>query len=85
MTNFSLRIKEPAEERLRKYDREIQRRFATKIRKLKEHPEIHGKPLRKPLHGYWELYFEKRFRIVYSIDMKEHIVYIEAIRHKDEF
>ena len=85
MESFSIRIKEPAEEWLRKYDKEIQRRFGTKIRKLKEHPEIHGKPLRKPLHGYWELYFEKRFRIVYSIDMIQHIVYIEAIQHKDEF
>lgn len=85
MTSFAIRIKEPAEEWLRKYDREIQKRFAAKIRKLKEHPEIYGKPLRKPLHGYWELYFEKKFRIVYSIDLNDHIVYVEAIKHKDEF
>jgi mRNA-degrading endonuclease RelE of RelBE toxin-antitoxin system len=85
MTPFTIRIKEPAEDWLKKYDKEVQKRFAAKIRKLKEHPEIHGKPLRKPLHGYWELYFERRFRIVYSIDLNDHIVYIEAIKHKDEF
>ena len=85
MTSFTIRIKEPAEEWLKKYNKVIQKRFAAKIRKLKEYPEIHGKPLRKPLHGYWELYFEKKFRIVYSIDLNEHIVWIEAIKHKDEF
>jgi len=84
MDNFSIQIKEPAEEWLKKYDKNIQQRFANKIRKLKEHPELHGKPLRTPLHGYWELYFEKKFRIYYTIDMVNRIVYIEAIKHKDE-
>ncbi len=82
MNNFSIRIKDPAEEWLKKYDKNIQQRFANKIRKLKEHPELYGKPLRKPLHGYWEIYFEKKFRIYYTIDMVNHIVYIEAIIHK---
>jgi addiction module RelE/StbE family toxin len=82
---FKIRIKEPADRLLRKYDREIQKRFAAKIRKLKENPEIHGKPLRGVLHGYWELYFENRFRILYTINNKEQIVTIEAIKHKDEF
>ncbi|HUV02349.1 MAG TPA: type II toxin-antitoxin system RelE/ParE family toxin [Desulfobacteria bacterium] len=81
---YSIIIKEPAEKRLRKYDTEIQKRFATKIRKLKENPEIHGKPLRGVLSGFWELYFERRFRIIYTIDYKERIVTIEAIKHKDE-
>lgn len=37
------------------------------------------------LHGYWELYFERSFRIIYTIDFKEKIVTIEAIKHKKEF
>lgn len=85
MNNYSIRIKEPADEWLRKMNKNIQQHFANKIRKLKENPEDHGKPLRKPLHGYWELYFERKFRIIYSIDYKNLIVYIEAIKHKDEF
>jgi mRNA-degrading endonuclease RelE of RelBE toxin-antitoxin system len=84
MIFFSIRIKEPAEEWLRKYDKNIQQKFANKIRKLKENPELYGKPLRKPLHGMWELYFEKKFRIYYTIDKVNKIVYIEAIYHKDE-
>ncbi len=82
---FSIKIKSPAARWLKKYDREIQKRFANKIRKLKENPDLHGKPLRGKLHGYWELYFEKRFRILYTIDYKEKVVTIEAIKHKDEF
>lgn len=82
---FTIKINEPAEKWLRKYNREIQRRFATKIRKLKENPNLHGKPLRGSLHGYWELYFENKFRILYTIDYKEQTVTIEAIQHKDDF
>ncbi|MCZ7400122.1 MAG: type II toxin-antitoxin system RelE/ParE family toxin [Candidatus Methanoperedens sp.] len=82
---FVIKIKEPAEKKLRKYDKELQRRFATKIRKLQEHPELHGKPLRGVLHGFWELYFENKFRILYTIDYTEQTVMIEAIKHKDGF
>ena len=83
--SYKILIKEPAERWLRKYPKEIQRRFANKIRKLKENPDIHGKPLRKPLHGYWELYFERKFRIIYTIDFENKVVTIEAIKHKDKF
>ncbi|GAB6284090.1 MAG: hypothetical protein STSR0009_02890 [Methanoregula sp.] len=84
MNTFFIKIKEPAEEWLKKYDKNIQRRFGNKIRRLQENPELYGKPLRKPLHGYWEIYFEKKFRIFYTIDRVNHVVYIEAINHKDE-
>jgi mRNA-degrading endonuclease RelE of RelBE toxin-antitoxin system len=85
MENYLVRIKEPAEKWLRKYNKEIQRHFTSKIRKLENNPTIHGKPLRKPLHGYWELYFEHKFRVIYTIDTLQSIVYIEAVKHKDEF
>jgi hypothetical protein len=44
MDTFSIKIKDPAEERLKKYDKNIQILFANTIRKLKENPEIYGKP-----------------------------------------
>ena len=66
-------------------DTNIQKRFAIKIRKLKENPDIHGKSLKGSLHGYWELYFENKFRILYTIDYNEKVVIIEAIKHKNEF
>lgn len=85
METFQIKMKPDAEKQLTRYDREIQVRFAKKIRKLKENPDCCGKPLKRPLHGYWELYFERKFRIVYTIDLNCKIVYIEAIKHKDEF
>ncbi len=85
MVTFRIQIREPAKRWLRGYNIEIQRRFAQKIRKLSKDPEIYGKPLRGSLHGYWEVYFERRFRILYTIDNKEMVVTIEAIKHKDEF
>jgi mRNA-degrading endonuclease RelE of RelBE toxin-antitoxin system len=82
---YRIVIRRPAEDRLKGYDKEIQRRFAQKIRKLSENPDIHGKPLRGSLHGLWELYFERKFRILYTIDFEKGEVIIEAIKHKDEF
>jgi len=53
--SYHLEIKEPAERWLKKYTKEIQRRFAKKILKLENFPEKYGKPLRAPLAGYWEM------------------------------
>ncbi|MFB6089375.1 MAG: type II toxin-antitoxin system RelE/ParE family toxin [Candidatus Aenigmatarchaeota archaeon] len=82
---YRIEIKKPAEKWFKKYPREIQKRFTKKILKLEKDPEKRGKPLSGGLSGYWELYFERKFRIVYTIDKKNEIVYIEGVRHKDEF
>lgn len=83
--NYEILITEPAERRLKKFDKEIQKRFAEKIRKIKDNPTLFGKPLRNVLAGYWEVYFEHRFRILYTIDIEKKIITIEAIKHKDDF
>ena len=85
VSSYRIVIRKPAEDRLKGYDKEIQRRFVQKIRKLSENPDIHGKPLRGSLHGLWELYFERKFRILYTIDVGKNEVIIEAIKHKDDF
>jgi mRNA-degrading endonuclease RelE of RelBE toxin-antitoxin system len=85
MSSYNIRIKDAAEEWLKKCDQNIRFHFIKMIQKLSENPELHGKPLRTPLHGYWELYFENSFRIIYTIDLENNIVYIEAIKHKDKF
>lgn len=82
---YQIDITAPAEKKLRKFDKEIQRRFAKKIRKLKENPTAFGKPLRGVLAGYWELYFERSFRIIYTISEEDKTVTIEALLHKNEF
>ena len=82
---YGITISPAAEGDIKRFDRESQRRFFNKIEKLKENPSIHGKPLRKPLTGKWELRFERRWRIVYIIDDQKKQVQVIAIWHKDEF
>lgn len=83
--SYDVIVSPTAEEDLKKFDKELQRRFYNKIEKLKDYPNIYGKPLRWPLVGKWELYFERRWRIVYEIHEKEKLVKIVAIWHKDDF
>lgn len=82
---YNIIVSPTAEEDLKRFDLELQRRFYNKIEKLKEYPAIYGKPLRWPLTGRWELRFERRWRIVYIIDEQNKQVKIVAIWHKDEF
>ncbi len=82
---YAVKITPAAEKDLRLFDRELQRRFFRKIEKLREAPDVYGKPLRYDLAGKWELRFEKRWRIVYVISEKARQMEIEAIWHKDEF
>ena len=82
---YDIIISPTAQEDLKKFDSGLQRRFFKKIEKLREYPDIYGKPLRRPLAGRWELRFEKRWRIVYVIDERGKQVKIVAIWHKDGF
>ena len=83
--DYSVEITETAKDRLKKFDQGMQKLFFKRIEKLKYYPKIHGKPLRRPLQGKWEIRFERRWRIVYEIDDKENLIKIVAIWHKDEF
>jgi len=82
---YDIIISPVAQDDLKRFDLELQKRFFNKIEKLKEFPALYGKPLRRPLAGKWELRFEKRWRIVYAIDEMQNQVKIIAIWHKDEF
>lgn len=82
---YIVKVMPTAEDDLKRFDTEMQRRFFNKIEKLKNFPGIYGKPLRFPLAGKWELRFEKRWRIIYKIKENEKLVEILAIWHKDDF
>jgi len=43
---YGIEIMPTAKNDLTKFDRELQRRFFKKIERLKEYPDIYGKPLR---------------------------------------
>ena len=83
--SYEIKLTGTAQEDLKRFDKELQRRFFRKIEKLREYPQIHGKPLRNPLTGKWELRFEDKWRILYIINEKEMQVEIETIWHKDDF
>lgn len=82
---YEIKLTETSQEDLKRFDKELQKRFFKKIEKLKEYPQIYGKPLRKPLAGKWELRFEDKWRIIYVINEREKQVEIETIWHKDDF
>lgn len=83
--DYEIVVSPTAEDDLKRFDPEMRNRFYRKIDKLKEYPGIHGKPLRWPLTGRWELRFERRWRIVYIIDESQKKVKIVAVWHKDDF
>jgi len=85
MSNYQIHITKEAEKWMdKKLNNEQLRRFANKLEKLENFPDKHGKPLRYPLSGIWEIYFERKFRVLYEIDYESKIVKIIKIKHKDE-
>ncbi|MFB6294847.1 MAG: type II toxin-antitoxin system RelE/ParE family toxin [Candidatus Nanohaloarchaea archaeon] len=78
-------ITDTVREQLRKWDGDRRERFYSKVEKLESYPDSYGKPLRGRLSGLWELYFDGSFRILYSIDRDQEVVYVKEVRYKDEF
>lgn len=68
----------------KKLDKHLQMRLYNKLLKLETAPYSYGKPLRYPLAGIWEIYFEKKWRVFFEIDENEHSVVIVGFKHKDE-
>lgn len=76
------RLQDEVQKRLK--NKELVNRFYKKLQKLENKPSVYGKPLRKPLSNIWEIYFEKRWRVLFEIHEKEKIVLIRALKHKNE-
>ncbi len=68
----------------KKCDKHLKDRLFTKLLKLENTPHSYAKPLRTPLAGIWEIYFEKRWRILFEIDENKKIIIIVGFKHKDE-
>ena len=68
----------------KKLDKSLERRLIHKLLKLETAPLSYGKPLRHPLAGIWEIYFEKKWRVLFEVDENEHTVIIVGFKHKDE-
>lgn len=76
------RLQDEVQKRLK--NKELVNRFYKKLQKLENEPSVYGKPLRKPLSNIWEIYFEKRWRVLFEIHENEKIVLIRALKHKNE-
>ncbi len=82
---YEIIIPEPIEKEIdKRFDKELIKRFHKKMQKLSIAPDVYGKPLRAPLTGIWEIRFEVRYRILYTINYEKKFVTIMGIKHKDE-
>jgi mRNA-degrading endonuclease RelE of RelBE toxin-antitoxin system len=68
----------------KKLDKHLKERLYKKLLKLEIAPHSYAKPLRHPLAGIWEIYFEKRWRVLFEIDESENIFIIVGFKHKKE-
>lgn len=68
----------------KKLDKRLKMRLYNKLLKLKNKPQSYAKPLRHPLAGVWEIYFEKRWRLLFRIHEDEKTIVIVGFKHKDE-
>jgi mRNA-degrading endonuclease RelE of RelBE toxin-antitoxin system len=68
----------------KKLDKHQKERLYKKLLKLEITPHSYAKPLRHPLAGIWESYFEKRWRVLLEIHESEHIIVVVGFRHKNE-
>ena len=68
----------------KKCDKHLKTRLFKKLSKLENTPRSYAKPLRSPLDGIWEIYFERRWRILFEIDEENKLIKIVAFKHKDE-
>ena len=83
--DYSIEITETAQKEIRKkLEPHLIDRLDKRMKKLEEDPKSYGKPLRGNLSSTWEIYFEKRYRILYQIFEEERIVVITGVKHKDE-
>ncbi len=83
--SYEIIVPEPIENEIKKkLDRSLFSRLDKRMQKLKESPDLYGKPLRWPLVGTWEIRFENRWRLLYEIDFKKKQVIITGLKHKDE-
>ncbi len=67
----------------KKCDNHLKKRLFTNY-KLENNPQSYAKPLRVPLAGIWEIYFEKRWRVLFEIDENNKSIIIVGFKHKDE-
>ena len=67
-----------------KNNHELLQELDKKIKRLKEDPKIIGGELSGNLSGHKSTRLSKKFRLLFSIDNENKIVYLEAIDHRED-
>ncbi len=82
---FIIEVSEDAKSEIKKkLEKYLRERLYQRLKKLEDAPQIYGKPLHFPLAGIWEIYFENRWRVLYTIDFGSNRVLVVGLKHKDE-
>ena len=82
---YRIEITETAQKEIaKKLEAYLVERLYKRLKKLEFEPKIYGKPLRWPLAGIWEIYFENRWRVLYRVDDAQELVSVIGFKHKDE-
>jgi len=67
-----------------KNNNELMLELDKKIKRLKEDPFYIGGDLAGNLHGHKSTRLVKNFRLIFSVNNKDKIVYLEAIDHRKD-
>lgn len=67
-----------------KKEKEIYQELDAKVERLKEDPHLVGGNLAGKLHGYKSTRLSRIFRLIFSIDEEQHVVYLQAIDHRKD-
>jgi|GEM_PF-3180777 addiction module RelE/StbE family toxin len=80
---YSIYITDTFKKHLKKFkkDHELIDFVFKKIVALSKNPEI-GKPLERPLSGYWSIKIKRKYRLIYSIDKSNKRIYLLAFGHR---
>ena len=79
---YRILIKEPAKKQIDRLDKSIRERMYEAIKRIASFPSI-GKPLRRPLDGYWSFRMGD-WRIIYEIHEKIITIIVVAVGHRRE-
>ncbi len=80
MAPFELDIPPHVAEVLRHLPPEIKQPVKAALRAISANPEI-GAPLERDLKAFWR-FRVRRFRIVYEIDRRRHVIRVMAVAHR---
>ncbi len=79
---YRLLYSETSREQIKSFHPQIKPIVKSQINTLKDNPYV-GKVLERKLSGYYSLRL-KRFRVIYEIDHKNHIVRIHYVGHRKD-